>query len=135
MNVRQHIECKADKALEEYQQVAEFLEKFPLDLGDLEVDSIFLISDGWLCLQDSTHKDLGAKLATLTDQSLRFTTCGSTRTASFYNVGPFHKVDLDRPNPKCRKVRVRKPAKEEVISICGDIPEGFELLEELDESV
>jgi hypothetical protein len=59
-------------------------------------------------------------------------TCDSTRTAVFKDVGPFYQVDLDRPNKKCRKVRVLQLAKEETLEICGDIPEGYELLEELD---
>ena len=132
MNVQEHIQCKVDLALRELQRVSRILEGLPEDLGALEVDSLLLISNSWICLRDKSHKDLGVKLATLADQSLRFEIFGSTRTASFRNVGPFSKVDLDRPNPKCRKVRVLRAVKEMTLEICGDIPEGYELLEELD---
>lgn len=137
MNVREYIE----KELREYQtkvlKLTELLYNIPPQLdgsgiGELESDGI-QIYGGWLILRDTSHKDLGSKLATITNQSLRFGGYGSTtRTVVFRNVGPFHKVDLDRPNPKCRKVRALRPAKEVTLEVCGDLPAGYELLEELD---
>jgi hypothetical protein len=93
---------------------------------------VYLIGDSWLSIGDSTHKGLGARLATITDQTAVFVACGSTRTAAFEGVGPFYKVDLDRPNQNCRKVLVLQVAKEVTLEICGEIPEGYKLLEELD---
>jgi len=132
VNVKEYIEGELDKHKEKAAELVELLEVLPVNIGELESDSIYLWGS-LLVLRDISHKDLGSKLATMTNQSLRFKACGLLRTAVFYDVGPFYKVDLDRPNPKCRMVRVLKPAKEEVISICGDLPEGYELLEELDE--
>jgi len=131
MNVREFIEGELETHKKRAAELVELLYNIPEEVGELESDNI-MIWGSWLVLRDSTHKDLGSKLATLTGQSLRFKTCGSIRTAVFKNVGPFYKVDLYRPNPKCRKVRVLKPAKEVTLEICGDIPAGYELLEELE---
>lgn len=136
MTVREYIEGELESHKEQVAKLVEMLCNLPPQLdgtgiGELESDNITIYS-GWLILRDTSHKDLGAKLATITGQTLRFRATGTTRTAVFKNVGPFYKVDLDRPNPKCRKVRVLKPAKEVTMEICGDIPDGYELLEELD---
>ena len=137
MNVREYIEGDLETSKEETAKLVELLYNLPFQLddrgiGELESDSIYLMGKSWLILRDSTHKGLGAKLATLTGQSVRFVTRGTVRTAIFRDLCPFHRVDLDRPNPKCRKVRVLKPAKELEMEICGDIPKGYTLLEELD---
>ena len=58
MNIRQHIQNKVDVAYEEFQRVSLFLEGLPEDLSVLEVDSLFTIGTGWLCIRDSTHKEL-----------------------------------------------------------------------------
>ena len=129
--VREYIEKELETHQDEITRLKEILCNIPHEVGELESDSIILWGN-WLVLRDKTHKDLGSKLAAITDQSLRFKNAGSVRTAVFRDVGPFYKVDLDRPNPKCRKVRVLKPAKEVTLEICGDLPAGYELLEELE---
>lgn len=136
MNVREYIQKEADKHHEAMSELTELLYNIPPQLdgrgvGELESDSIHIYGS-WLVLRDTSHKELGAQLASITDQSVDFKPCGSVRTAVFRNVGPFYKVDLDRPSPKCRRVKVRKPAEEIIIDICGDLPTGWELLEELD---
>lgn len=137
MNVREYIQGELESHQQKVAELVELLYNIPPQLdgsgiGELEADSIQLYG-GWLILRDSSHKDLGSKLATITDQSLRFGSFGSTtRTVVFRNVGPFYKVDLDRPNLECRKVRALRPAKEVTLDLCGDLPDGYELLEELD---
>jgi len=131
--VREYIEKELEAHQEEAAKLIEMLRYLHPGIGDLESDSVHIYG-GWLILNDKSHKDLGAKLATLTGQSYRFKRAGSAHTVVFKNVGPFYNVDLNRPNTKCRKVRVRKPATEVTLEICGDLPEGYELLEELDVS-
>ena len=131
MQVREYIQQEIVSHHEEVARLSSLLNELPNEVGALESDSV-QIWESWLILRDTSHKDLGARLATITGQTLDFKVCGTIRTAVFRDVGPFYKVDLDRPNPKCRKVRVLRPAKELEMEICGDLPEGYELLEELD---
>lgn len=131
MNVQEYLIDNMAEHQESISARVKLLSNLPDEVASLEADTISIYGS-LLVLRDASHKDLGAKLATITGQSCRFKTVNSTRTAVFRNVGPFYKVDLDRPNPKCRKVRVLRPAKELVIELCGDIPEGYELLEELE---
>lgn len=131
MNIRDYIEKEANACLAKGQCLLKMLGNLPPAVGDLESDSIQLFGS-WLVLRDTSHKDLGSKIASITGQSVRFKSAGLLRTAVFHNLGPFRAVDLDRPNPKCRKVRALKPAREEILTICGDLPPGYELLEELE---
>lgn len=138
MTVREYLQAEIVTYQEKATRLTELLYNIPPQLdgkgvGELESDSVLLFGD-WLILNDKSHKDLGSRLATITGQSYRFEVTGTTRTAVFRDVGPFYKVDLDRPNPKCRKVRALRVAKEVTLEICGDLPAGYELLEELDES-
>jgi len=133
MNLQEYIKAEITNQIRKVSTLAELLEALPSELGSLESDS-FAIYGGWLILRDDSHKDLGAKLATMTDQAPVFRDQGSTKSAKFQNVGPFYSVDLDRPNKHCRTVRVLRPSKEDIISICGSIPKGLIVLEELDEA-
>lgn len=137
MTVSEFIQEEIDRHHAKMSALVEILNDIaPSGLGELESDSILIYPvdscDHWLLLADETHKDLGVRLATLADQSGRFRVYGTTRIASFENIGPFYRVELRRSNPKCRKVQVLRPAKEIEMEICGDIPEGYTLLKELD---
>jgi len=138
MQVREYIQKELEAHQKEVSVLTAILHNLPPQLdgsgiGELESDNVRLYN-GWLILQDASHKDLGSRLATITGQSCRFVNpLHSVPTAVIHSVAPFYKVDLDRPNPKCRKVRVLRPAKEVTLEICGDIPEGYELLEELED--
>jgi len=129
--VKEYVQDELDSSQKKVTELLHLLIDLPEEVGALESDYV-AIYGGWLILRDTTHKDLGAKIASLTDQTVIFKPVSRSRTAIFKDLGPFYKVDLDRPNPKCRKVRVRRLATETTLEICGDIPEGYELLEELD---
>jgi len=131
MNVREFIESEVRSRRERIKELTEILDHLDDAVGELESDSVRLFGN-WLTLRDESHKDLGSKLAAITGQSYRFKLYGTLRTAFFRDVGPFYSIALDRPNPKCRKVRALRLPKEVELKICGDLPEGYELLEELD---
>jgi len=133
MNVREHIQNELETYQKKVVAMSALLQALPQDLGELEADGI-LVYGGWLNLRDETHKGLGAALATIADQPCRFDTwIPSVRTATFRDVGPFYRVDLTRPNPKCRKYKVLKTAEVVTMEFCGELPPGYDVLAVLEE--
>lgn len=134
MNVKEYFKGQLEYYLGETAKLTKLLEELPEELAELEADTIYDLGYKRLVLSDKSHKDLGVKLATISGQSIRFDSSNASHLiAQFTDLGPFLWVDLRRPKKGCKTVRVRKPAQELTLMICGEIPEGYEYLGEVEE--
>lgn len=134
MNVKEYFKEQLEYHKRNIADLTELLEELPKELAELEADVIYDLGYNWLVLSDSSHKGLGAELATISGQTVCFESSSHTQwRAQFKDVEPFWWVELRRPKKGCKTVRVRKPAEELTITICGDIPDGYEYLGEVKE--
>lgn len=135
MYVKEYFEEQLKNYEKKVAQLTWLLGELPEELGELEADLIYNLGYKWLVLSDKSHEDLGARLATISGQSVHFNTSPRTqRVAQFTNVGPFLWIDLHRPKKGCQTVKVKTIPKELTITICGELPDGYELVEDPDET-
>ena len=134
MIVKKYFEKELEYHEEKAAKLTWMLGELPEELASLEADTIYDIGYQWLVLSDSSHKDLGAKLATISGQTIAFESRSPTqRMARFHDVGPFTWIDLRRPKKGCRTVRVRTIPREQTITICGELPDNYEYIGEVEE--
>lgn len=134
MTVKEYFEKELKYRKEKIAELTKLLGELPEELAKLEADLIYDIGYKWLVLSDKSHRDLGAKLATISGQTICFDSSNATQlVAQFHNVGPFTWIDLHRPKKGCRTIRVRTIPKERTITICGELPDNYEYLGEVEE--
>lgn len=134
MIVKEYFEKELKYHEENAAKLKTLLSELPEELANLEADSIYDVGHTWLVLSDSSHEGLGARLATSSGQTVCFEDRSPTeRMARFSDVGPFTWIDLRRPKKGCKTVRVRTIPQERTITICGELPDYYEYLGEVEE--
>lgn len=92
-----------------------------------------LMGPFWICIQgDSSRPGLAARVATALDASAQRTKFGLMLTEfRFRSSGVY--VDVEYPSKGCKKAIVKTISRETTLEFCGDLPDGYELIEYIEE--
>lgn len=131
---------RAQQSLKAADNMLAFLISTPTELRETPVGRVYGISSYHLCIKNTENQvpGLAANLATwlgLDDRAELQMTDPEDEDGGIqyftFDLSPRFRLDIDckpRDRPCCRKVRVLE---EKVITVCGELPDNYELLEEL----
>lgn len=137
--VRKHILDRIAEHKQVAKSLTQLLDKLPQELQEQEILSGYDAFGGKnFSIRNANDevRGLGAKIATwlgLKDKvEVGHTGSNPIESTNYYrfDLGDGFSLDVDcKHRPKCETVRVRHMV-EETISICGELPEGYERVEE-----